>query len=127
MYLVILLFKGRCRSITFLRGRSGAQIVILVISSLLNINDLNCPLVYLACARRSLKAKVKVQILNGQQLIKHYIMEFTLLKASDYTYEEVIEINSLEELKKLQANNDNQRLIIDFFDPSITVYDHWIE
>lgn len=68
-------------------------------------------------------------------------MKFILKKASDISnVPEMIEINSLEDLKNLQEDQHKKfnykpseewmkdcSLIIDFFYNTITIYDDWIE
>lgn len=57
-------------------------------------------------------------------------MKFNVTKTSDYAYEEVVEISSLEELKEFQRKNMEHHLIIDFFsshDPFIEIYDDYRE
>lgn len=62
-------------------------------------------------------------------------MTFSIRKASDsYTKEdETIEINSIEDLKKIDDENENCGLIISFethsgrYKPSIVIYDDYVE
>ena len=49
-------------------------------------------------------------------------MTFTVRKASDYNYNEIITINSLEELKAI-----NEYIIVDFCDMTVTIYDDYVE
>ena len=54
-------------------------------------------------------------------------MTFELYKASDWSFTENIEINTLEDLKKLAKKYDS-KLIVDFrSEPSIIIYDDYIE
>ena len=48
-------------------------------------------------------------------------MKFTLVKASDWDYEETIIVNSLEDLKKIYPC-----LVVDFERMTITIYDTWL-
>lgn len=53
--------------------------------------------------------------------------EFEIRKASDWEYCEHYLISSLEDLERLQkANNDND-LVIDFFERKIIIYDDYLE
>ena len=65
-------------------------------------------------------------------------MKFRLTKASDWKFEEEIEINSLEDLITLQNKYknyegdpdyvwDNPSLVIDFNEKEITIYDNYLE
>lgn len=65
-------------------------------------------------------------------------MKFRLTKASEWEFEEEIEINSLEDLIALQNKytnyegaNDcawkNPSLIVDFNEKDITIYDYYLE
>jgi len=49
-------------------------------------------------------------------------MTFTVRKASDYNYNETITVNSLKKLKAI-----NKKLIIDFTNMIITIYDDYVE
>lgn len=49
-------------------------------------------------------------------------MTFTLLKASDWNFEQTITVNNIAELKEIYPS-----LIIDFEDMAITIYDFWVE
>lgn len=63
-------------------------------------------------------------------------MEFTLMKSSDWDFEETVEINTLEDLKGLQdkykipdntENWENPPLIINFNSHIIEIYDYYRE
>lgn len=70
-------------------------------------------------------------------------MTFKLRKASDWEFEETVEINTIEDLKRLQDRYRNANggiwagtLIVDFYSdlypgilegPAITIYDSYIE
>lgn len=63
-------------------------------------------------------------------------MEFTLRKASDWDFEETVEINTLEDLKELQEKYkipdnpgiwENPSLIINFNTHIIEIYDYYRE
>ena len=65
-------------------------------------------------------------------------MKFRLTKASDWKFEEEIEINSLDDLITLQNKYknyegdpdyvwDNPSLVIDFNEKEITIYDNYLE
>lgn len=63
-------------------------------------------------------------------------MEFTLTKSSDCDFEEIVEINTLEDLKELQdkykipdnpVNWTNPSLIINFNNHTIEIYDYYKE
>ena len=65
-------------------------------------------------------------------------MKFRLTKASDWKFEEEIEINTLEDLVALQnkytncgGDSDyvwvNPSLVVDFDEEEITIYDYYLE
>lgn len=63
-------------------------------------------------------------------------MEFTLIKSSDWDFEETIEINTLEDLKELQDKYkvpdnpgiwENPALIINFNNHIIEIYNYYKE
>lgn len=65
-------------------------------------------------------------------------MEFRLLKASDWDFDEKVTINTLEDLKELQekyqtekipfsGNWYNPSIIIDFNTKEIKIYDYYVE
>ena len=60
-------------------------------------------------------------------------MEFIIEKASDRLFSEKREIKTIEDLKKLSKEFDNERLIVDFEErcrqprPTITIYDDYME
>jgi hypothetical protein len=65
-------------------------------------------------------------------------MKFRLIKASDFEFEEEVEINSLEDLIALQNKYTNcegasdyswvnPSLVIDFNEREIIIYDYYIE
>lgn len=60
-------------------------------------------------------------------------MTFEINKASDWSFKENVEINTMEDLKRLaekylDENGNCSRLIVDFLcGPSITIYDNYIE
>lgn len=65
-------------------------------------------------------------------------MKFRLTKASEWEFEEEVEINSLEDLENLQKLYTNckrasdyawkkPKLIVDFNEKEITIYDYYIE
>lgn len=63
-------------------------------------------------------------------------MKFTLMKSSDWSFEETIEINTLEDLKELQDKYKipdnpeiwgNPSLIINFNTHIIEIYDYYRE
>lgn len=49
-------------------------------------------------------------------------MTFTLYRASDYHFSQVITVNSLEDLRNIYPN-----LIVNFDDMEITIYDDYVE
>ena len=49
-------------------------------------------------------------------------MTFTLLRASDFNFSQVITDDSLEDLKNIYPN-----LIVNFADMEITIYDDYVE
>lgn len=53
-------------------------------------------------------------------------MLFELFHTSNSSNTEVIEVSTLEELKKLQINNKD-KLIIDFLNETIEIYDDYRE
>ena len=54
-------------------------------------------------------------------------MEYKLSKASDIWYESKVEINSLEDLKKLSEEYDDEDLLIRFTEKEIIIYDGYLE
>ena len=55
-------------------------------------------------------------------------MNFTLTKASDWDFEETIEIKDMEELKSLHEKfNRRFDFVIDFNEMTIIIYDSWLE
>ena len=53
-------------------------------------------------------------------------MIFTVRKASDWSYEETVTFNTLEELKDYQLNTGDS-LVINFRESKILIYDYYIE
>lgn len=54
-------------------------------------------------------------------------MRFQVEKASDYDYQETVEINTIEDLIALSNRYNNEDLIINFRDNIIIIYDDYIE
>lgn len=54
-------------------------------------------------------------------------MEFTLLKASDYTFKKKVEVNTITDLELFSKQYGERKFIVDFECKEITIYDDYIE
>ena len=54
-------------------------------------------------------------------------MTMKLRKASDWCFEETIEVNTLEDLRKLSEKYDCSDLIVEFEANAIMIYDDYVE
>lgn len=54
-------------------------------------------------------------------------MKFQFDKASSSSFKKDVEINTLEDLQKLSAENGGHDLVVDFKGNTITLYDGYLE